>query len=273
MQQRQPDICLISQLCQHEGLYVDITSLIGPIVALSMILGGMLLEGGHMSSVMQVTAAMIVFGGSFGSLMVAYPLPDILHALKSIGVWMKNSHVDPNDILTTILDLAQTARKESILALEKKREGIKYPPLAKAIKLAVDGTDPVMIRDALEIEKAFVMEEAEVAVHFFEDFGAIAPTIGILGAVIGLIHVMNNLDNPDAIGPGIAVAFVATLYGVGSANIFGIPIGKKLKRKMLHDAAAREMVMIGVDGILSGLNPKLIEEKLSIFCPGRAMED
>lgn len=204
--------------------------------------------------------------------MVAYPMADMIFAFKQVGTWLKNPPVDNNEILDTILDLAQTARKESILALEKKRESIKFEPLAKAIKLAVDGTDPAIIRDTIETEAHVVEEEAEVAVKFWEDFGAIAPTIGILGAVLGLIHVMENLDKPEMIGPGIAVAFVATLYGVGSANIFGIPIGKKLKRKAMIDKHARDMVAIGVDGILSGLNPKVIEEKLVVFCHHRKVE-
>lgn len=252
---------------------MDLTSLIGPAFSLGMILLGLLLEGGHISSILQLTAAMIVFGGAFGALMVAYPMPDIIMSFKAVGVWLKNPAANPNEILDTILDLAQTARKESILALEKKRESIKFEPLAKAIKLAVDGTDPAIIRDTLETEAHYVEEEAEVTVKFWEDFGAIAPTIGILGAVLGLIHVMENLDKPDQIGPGIAVAFVATLYGVGSANIFGIPIGKKLKRKAHIDKHARDMVISGVDGILAGLNPKVIEEKLSFYCHGRASGD
>jgi chemotaxis protein MotA len=252
---------------------MDLTSLLGPIVALGMILGGLLMEGGHMASVLQFTAAMIVFGGAFGAIMVGYPLPDIIFAFKSLGTWLKNPTADPDQICADILDLAQTARKESILALEKKRDGIKFEPLAKAIKLAVDGTDPNIIRDTLEVEAHVIMEEQEVGVKFWEDMGAIAPTIGILGAVLGLIHVMENLDKPDKIGPGIAVAFVATLYGVGGANIFFIPIGKKIKRKALIEGHARAMVVIGVEGILSGLNPKVIEEKLAVFCHHRKVED
>ena len=131
--------------------------------------------------------------------------------------------------------------------------------------LAVDGTDPNIIRETLETAQHVVHEEHEVCAKFWEDCGAIAPTIGILGAVLGLIHVMENLDKPEMIGPGIAVAFVATLYGVGSANILFIPFGKKLKRKAQLDGMARQMVIIGVEGILSGLNPKVIQEKLSIF--------
>src|SRR5436309_2248694 len=159
---------------------MDLTSLIGPLMALGMILGGMLIEGGHMGSVMQGTAVMIVMGGAFGAIMVAYPLPDVIGAFKALGVWLKNPPSNPDDILKDIIDLAQTARKESILALEKKRDSIKFEPLAKAIKLAVDGTDPNIIRDTLETEAHVTFEEQEVGVKFWEDMGAIAPTIGIL---------------------------------------------------------------------------------------------
>ena len=252
---------------------MDLTSLIGPILSLGMIIVGLILEGGHLSSIMQMTAALIVLGGAFGAILVAYPLPDVIAAFKAIGIWLKNPSANPDEIMKDVLDLAQTARKESILALEKKREGIKFEPLAKAIKLAVDGTDPNIIRDTLETEAHIVFEEQEITVKFWEDMGAIAPTIGILGAVLGLIHVMENLDKPEMIGPGIAIAFVATLYGVGSANIFFIPMGKKIKRKAMLEGHARAMVVIGVDGILSGLNPKVIEEKLAVFCHGHKSEE
>lgn len=245
---------------------MDLTSLIGPAFALGTILIGMILEGGHLSSVVGAPAAIIVFGGTLGSVLVAYPLKDVIFAFKQLGTFLRNPDVEPNLILNDIIDLALTARKESILALEKKRDTITFPPLAKAIKLAVDGTDPSIIRDTLETEQFVELEEKEVAVKFWEDMGAICPTIGILGAVLGLMHVMENLDKPEMIGPGIATAFIATLYAVGAANIFFIPIGKKLKRKAMIDSHAREMVGIGVEGILSGLNPKVIQEKLSVFC-------
>lgn len=247
---------------------MDLTSLLGPVAAIGFILVGLILEGGHISSVIQATAALIVGGGTIGSLLVAYPLKDVIFAMKEIGTWLKNPSANTEQILADILDLAQTARKESILALEKKRESISFEPLKQAVKLAVDGTDPNIIRDTMETAKEVTIEEQEVAVKFWEDSGAIAPTIGILGAVLGLIHVMENLDKPEMIGPGIAVAFVATLYGVGGANIFCIPIGKKLKRKYILESHAREMVIIGIEGILSGLNPKVIEEKLSVFTHG-----
>ena len=251
---------------------MDITSILGPVVGVGMILLGLILEGGHLSSIMQMTAFFIVIGGTLGAIMVAYPLSDFIGAIKALGVWMKNPSADPEQILADIVDLAQTARKESILALEKKRESIEYEPLALGIRLAVDGTDPNIIRETLETAQGVTMEESTVYVHFWEDWGAIAPTIGILGAVLGLIHVMENLDKPEMIGPGIAVAFTATLYGVGFANLFFIPMGKKIKRKAQLDSQAREMVIIGIEGILSGLNPKVIQEKLKVFTGGRSDE-
>jgi len=252
---------------------MDLTSLLGPLIAIGMILVGLILEGGHLSSVIQVTAAIIVFGGTLGSIMVAYPLGDVIFAVKELGTWLKNPSANMDELLRDIVDLAETARKESLLALESKREAIQFEPLRQAVKLAVDGTDPAIIRDTLELAKDVTFEEQEVAVKFWEDSGAIAPTIGILGAVLGLIHVMENLDKPEMIGPGIAVAFVATLYGVGVSNILFIPMGKKLKRKYILEGHAREVVIIGIEGILSGLNPKVIQEKLSVFAHDTAQSE
>ena len=247
---------------------MDITSIVGPVFAFGCIITGMLMEGGHMSQLWAVTAVLIVFGGTFGALMVAYPLADIISSFKALGIFLKNPPANSAVIMAEILDCATVARKESILALEKKRESLSYQPLQLAIGLAVDGTAPEVIRDTLETAAHIVFEDAEVAVKFWEDFGALSPTVGILGAVLGLQHVMSVLDQPEKIGPGIAVAFVATLYGVAAANIVGIPIGKKLKRKATIDGHARAMVVIGVEGILTGMNPKVIEQKLAIFVHG-----
>ncbi|MFW7379690.1 MAG: motility protein A [Oligoflexus sp.] len=247
---------------------MDLSSLLGPIIAIGMIVGGMIAK--HAADLLPQIAynppsVLIVIGGTFGALMVAYPLTDFINAFKAIGTFMKNPEANREEILEQILDLAQVARKESILALEKKRDSITFQPLRNAVKMAVDGTDPHVLAETLEAEAHFQMEEGEVFVKFWEDFGAIAPTVGILGAVIGLMKVMNVLDQPELIGPGISVAFVATLYGVGLANIFGIPMGKKLKRKLVLQNYAYEMVIVGIDGILTGLNPNLIREKLKIF--------
>lgn len=247
---------------------MDLTSLLGPVVALGMIVAGMFAKGaGDLLGqiINNPPSVLIVIGGTLGALMVAYPLPDFIAAFKSVGNYLKNPDSDREQILAEILDLAAVARKESILALEKKRDSIQFRPLRNAVKMAVDGADPHVLEETLEAEAHFQMEEGEVFVKFWEDFGAISPTIGILGAVIGLMKVMTVLDQPEKIGPGISVAFVATLYGVGFANIWGIPVGKKLKRKLILQNYAYEMVIVGINGILSGLNPKLIEEKLKVY--------
>lgn len=244
---------------------MDITSLIGPIWAIAAILVGLVLEGGHISSIIQFTAFLIVLGGTSGSILVAYPLRDLIGAIKSIGTFLKGQGTTPEELKVEILELANIARAESVLALEKKHDSIDYPVLRIAIRLAVDGTEAHIVRDTLEVGQNLAKEEREVYVHFWEDCGAIAPTIGILGAVLGLIHVMENLDKPELIGPGIAIAFVATLYGVGSSNILFIPMGKKLKRKAGLESILHDMVIVGTEGILTGVNPKVLEEKLNMF--------
>jgi chemotaxis protein MotA len=249
---------------------VDIASILGPIMALGMIVAGMFAKGAGnlLIQLVNVSAFLIVVGGTFGCLMVAYPMKDYIKSFKALGIFLKNGQTDPNALKTEIIEMAQIARKESILALEKRVDTISYTPLKNAIRMAVDGTDPNIVRDSLETEQHHVFEESEVAVKYWEDFGAISPTIGILGAVIGLMKVMTVLDQPEKIGPGIATAFVATIYGVGLANILAIPIGKKLKRKAVLDGHLRSMVIIGVESILSGLNPQVIGKKLDIFTDG-----
>lgn len=246
---------------------MDLSSIIGPIMALGMIAAGMVAKGAGnlIPELVNLASILIVIGGTMGSLLVAYPLPDYIASLKSVKTYLMSNDLNPKELSDQIVDLAQVARKESILALEKKRDTITFGPLRNAIKMAVDGTDPVVLTSTLETAAHHELEESEVAVKFWEDFGAIAPTIGILGAVIGLMKVMTVLDQPEKIGPGIAVAFIATIYGVGTANILGIPMGKKLKRKAILRNYLHDMTIIGIDGILNGLNPKVIEEKLRIF--------
>ncbi len=254
---------------------MDLFSLIGPVFAIGMIILGIILK--HAANLIPELAVSppsvaIVFGGTAGALMIAYPMKDFIGSLKALTIFLKNPAANREEILTQIIDLSQTARKESILALEKKRDSITYGPLRKAVKLAVDGTDPAVLADTLETEAHFQLGEDDGAVEFWEDVGAIAPTVGILGAVVGLMKVMTELDHPDKIGPGIMVAFVATFYGVATASLVGLPIGKKLKRKAVLDHYAFQMVIIGIEGILSGLNPKVIEEKLKVFTGGHDEE-
>jgi chemotaxis protein MotA len=247
---------------------MDIGAVLGPLLAIGCIAAGMAAKGalGLLPEIVaNLPSILIVLGGTFGSLFVGYPIRDFLAGFTDLSKYLSGSKVDTDSLAMEIIDLANVARKESILSLEKKVEAIEFEPLKRAIRLAVDGTELGLIRDAVEHERDFEYEEASVAIKFWEDFGGIAPTIGILGAVIGLMRVMQLLDQPDKIGPGIAVAFIATIWGVGSANIWALPVAKRLKRIAGKDSQARDMVIIGVDGILNGLNPKLISNKLSIY--------
>ena len=244
---------------------MDLNSLLGPVLALGLILIGFGIDGGQLEQMLSLTSFLIVFGGSLGAMMVAYSIPDFLIACRAVGDWLHLPSGEPKVLMNDILDLTQSARKNSLVAMEDQISQIKYQPLRKAVQMAVDGQALESIQKTLETEKRVINQESHVAVQFWDDFGSFSPTIGILGAVLGLIHAMTLLDQPQSMGSSIALAFTATLYGVGAANIIFIPISKKLKRKADCEERAREMVIIGIEGIVNRTNPKVIEEKLSVY--------
>jgi len=241
---------------------MDITTLAGLVIALVAILAGQALEGGHVGSILQLTAALIVFGGTLGAVMVATPMADFLRGAKMAKLAFTQTKDDAAAIVQEIVELAGIARRDGVLALEAKLSGITDPFLRKAVQYLVDGVDGEVARDALEAEIDGAFEEGTAGAKVWESAGGYAPTVGILGAVLGLIHVMENLDDPSKLGPGIAVAFVATVYGVGSSNIVFLPIAAKLKRKMALERDRRMLVTEGVLAIQDGLNPRVLEERL-----------
>lgn len=244
---------------------LDLSTPLGLVVALGLILLGNSIEGGHVSAIFQPTAAMIVFGGTIGAVLVTYPLPVFMSGLKAVSHLIGNPGGDPRALLAEISRYAQKARKEGIISLEKEVQNASDPFLKRALMMAVDGVDSKTIQESLELELTQMDEHGELAAKVYESAGGYSPTIGILGAVLGLIHVMSNLSDVAKVGEGIAVAFVATIYGVGSANILFLPAAGKLKLKHKEQMALREMMMYGALGIQEGQNPKLIEEKLSAF--------
>ncbi len=244
---------------------MDLNSLLGPVLALGLILIGFGMDGGQLDQMVSATSFLIVFGGSLGAMMVAYSMPDFILSFRAVGDWLRLPAGEPKLLLSSILDLSQAARKTSLIALEDQVQGIKYLPLQKAVRMAIDGQELEAIQKNLEAEKRIAIQESNVAVQFWDDFGSFTPTIGILGAVLGLIHAMTMLDQPQSMGSSIALAFTATLYGVGAANLIFIPISKKLRRKSECEERAREMVIVGIEGIVNRTNPKLIEEKLTMY--------
>jgi chemotaxis protein MotA len=245
---------------------MDFASILGTILGISAVVGGQILEGGHVSQIMQGTAALIVVGGTLGAMLVSYPQEDIIRAIKLIPVIYSKVDLDVRPIIEEIVRIATVARKEGVLAVEGQRDSIKNPLFKKSIKFVVDGFEPNTVKEIIDTEIQLAFEEEEAAGKVFEGAGGYAPTIGIIGAVLGLIHVMSLMSsNPDGIGEGIAVAFVATVYGVGIANLLLIPWGTKLKRKAAQRMLAKEVVKLGVIGIQEGLNPHFLKEKLEVF--------
>jgi len=246
---------------------MDIATILGMVIALSSILGGQVLEGGHVNSILQLTAFIIVIGGTVGAICVQTPLPVILKAASALSLAFSGTHIDNKGNIKLIIDLANVSRKQGLLALEGKLKDIKDAFMKKGIQLIVDGTEPKTVHEILEIEVEHHEEQAVIAAKVWEAAGGYAPTIGILGAVLGLIHVMENLADPSKLGSGIAVAFVATIYGVGAANLFFLPLANKIKLKLKEETGARNLIIMGLVGLAQGENPRLLQEKLEAFLP------
>lgn len=244
---------------------MDILTIVGLVLGFASIIGGQVLEGGTLHSIMQFTAAIIVLGGTIGAVLVNYSMPTFLLALKNVRKTLFNSKDDPKAVIKEIAELAGIARKDGLLALEARIKAINDPFLKKGLQLIVDGTEPKLTREILEIDVAYSEEYNSSSAKVFESAGGYAPTIGILGAVLGLIHVMENLAEPDKLGGGIAVAFVATVYGVGSANLLWLPLAGKMKSKIREEVIVKEMIIEGLISISEGENPRRVEEKLGGF--------
>jgi len=244
---------------------MDTSSLVGILLALAGIVAGLLLEGGHIGQVLQPTAAMIVFGGTIGAVMLQYPLSVVgAAAVRLLRVFLHRGNAGEATV-RQLIHFANKARRSGIVSLDQDLQSIDDPFLKQAIMLAVDGTEPAELRKIMElqIDNHFELEEKLPAV--FESAGGFSPTIGIIGAVMGLIQVMQHLDHMDEVGRGIAVAFVATIYGVAAANIFFLPVAGKLRHRIREEQVLKEMTLEGVISILEGMNPRMIEVKLESF--------
>jgi len=244
---------------------LDKASFVGIAVALGGILAGLLLEGGNLGQILQPTAAMIVFGGTLGAVMLQFPLATILFAFRQLSSVFITPQRDPHAMIRQLVQYAQKARREGIVSLDKELANIEDHFLRKSLMLAVDGTEPQELRKMMEVDLDNQAEYEEQVPQVFESAGGFAPTVGILGAVIGLIQVMQHLDKIDEVGRGIAVAFVATIYGVGSANLLYLPITGKMKLRIRDEQILREMTVEGVVSILEGMNPHMLETKLQGF--------
>ena len=244
---------------------VDKATIAGITLSFGGIATGLLLEGGKFSQVLQPTAAIIVFGGTIGAILLQFPLKTVFAAVGELRIVLFEPRSRASDEIGRLTKLAQKARRDGIISLDSELPTIADPFLRRALMLAVDGTESTELRSIMQLELDASEEADDELPRVYEAAGGFAPTIGIIGAVLGLIQVMQHLDRIDEVGRGIAVAFVATIYGVGFANLIALPIAGKLRHRLRFQQVLRELTLEGVVSILEGINPRILEAKLNGF--------
>lgn len=251
---------------------MDFIAVIGFLGAVAALVGGFLWEGGHAGALFQPSAALIVFGGTIGATALSFTWHDLITAPKLFTVAFFRSPREPGEIIDLIVALADEARREGLLYLENRLGELNDEFLRKGIQLVVDGTDPELVRNILEAEVYSLQERHQVGAGIFEAAGGYAPTMGIIGTVMGLVHVLGSIQSPQSLGPAIAVSFMATLYGVGSANVFWLPIAAKLTNLSKKELLIRQLMLEGIVSLQAGYNPILIRERLTSFLRPEARE-
>ncbi|MEI7430303.1 MAG: flagellar motor protein [Betaproteobacteria bacterium] len=241
---------------------MDKISVLGLLIGIIAIIGGQIMEGGHIGSLSQPTALLIVLGGTMGAVMLQSPYATFVRGLRMVSwVWYPPV-VDNLNLIKQVSNWSHISRREGLLALENVMGQLKDDFARKGLQLLVDGAEPERLREVMEVEINTYEDEMKLSARIWEAAGGYSPTIGILGAVLGLIHVMENLSDPSKLGSGIAVAFVATIYGVGLANLVFLPMANKLKAHINRLIVQREMIVDGLVGIANGDNPRIIESRL-----------
>jgi chemotaxis protein MotA len=241
---------------------VDLATLIGIVVAFTAIMVSTVMEGGNPASIIAPPALLLVFVGTFGVAMACGTMADMTTSLKAVKNALLTKAHTADGTIGAVMELAERARREGLLSLEEAVKTVNDPFLKKGIEMAVDGTDPDELREILDAEITAVRQRGKSSSQLFESMGGFAPTLGIIGTVLGLVHVLENLSQPDKLGHLIAGAFLATLWGVMSANVFWLPIASKLKRITEIQCHHMEIVLEGVLSVQAGSNPRIIEQKL-----------
>jgi chemotaxis protein MotA len=242
---------------------MDKSSIGGVFLAVAGIVAGLLIEGGNLGQILQPTAALIVFGGTMGAVLLQFPLSTVLAAFRNLGHIFAAPKKHNNELIRQLVSFAIKARRSGVVSLDSDLPSIEDSFLRQSLMLAVDGTEPNELRKIMRVSLDSTAESEERLPAVFESAGGFSPTLGILGAVLGLIQVMQHLDNIQEVGRGIAVAFVATIYGVGIANLFFLPLAGKMRIRIHEQHQCREMILEGVASILEGINPRMLEVKLS----------
>ena len=244
---------------------MDISSLLGILIGFVAIIAAFTFESGSLATILQPSAALVVVGGTLGAVMLNFPLKTVLAAFRNINKAFLDEAEDMAEVLGQVIELAYMARQEGLLSLQNVLPKIQHRFLKRGLMLALDITNPQLLHDILTTEINLEEEQSLITARVFEAIGGFSPTFGIIGAVLGLIQVMGNLQDPSKLGHGIASAFVSTIYGVGLANLVFLPIAGKLKMKVRDEIILKEMILQGLIAIHLGENPAIIEEKLLTF--------
>jgi chemotaxis protein MotA len=244
---------------------MDIIALLGLIIGVGAIIAGNIAEGGTTGHLAQLAAAIIVFGGTAGATILSYPLKDLISAFSALKLVFSKNNTDPAAIIEDSVSILVQARRTGLVALQPQITQITNAFLRRGIMLVVDGVPPKIIREVMDQEITSYEARMKRAARVFESAGGFAPTIGIMGAVLGLIQVMSNVADPSRIGVGISVAFVATIYGVGSANLVFLPFSKRITNRLSEQVFLMELAVEGVLGVESGMNPYFLRAKLNAF--------
>lgn len=251
---------------------MDIMAVGGLVIALCSLIVGFLSEGGHVDALVAPSAALIVFGGTIGATIISFSIKEVKTVPALLKIIFLNKLPEPKETIELIVVMAEEARREGLLYLENRLNDVADPFLRKGVQLVVDGTDPEVVKAILEVEVYSQQERHNTGANIFETAGGYAPTMGIIGTVMGLVHVLGNVDSPEGLGPAIAMAFMATLYGVGSANVIWFPLGAKLQNLSKKELLQREIMLEGIISLQAGYNPVLIRERLTAFLMPAARE-
>jgi chemotaxis protein MotA len=241
---------------------VDPAAIIGVVLGFVAVFGTQILEGGSPASILLIPPLFLIFVGSAGASLASSTLPGMMSGIKWLVYAMTAKKSDPEAVVEPLVKLAERARREGLLALESEMDTVDDPFMRKGLQMAVDGTDPDDLYEILSAEVRAKKASAKVGASFWTDAGGYSPTIGIIGTVVGLVHVLENLSDPSKLGHLIAGAFVATLWGVMSANIMFLPFGKRINAIAAGEAARMELVIEGVLAIQAGANPRVVATKL-----------
>ncbi len=251
---------------------MDITTLLGILLGFGAMIASVFIEGGELTALINISGAVIVFGGTLGATLTSHPMRTVKKLPKLIALAFKGQPDKPEELIDFFVDLASQARREGLLSLEERAQSIEDPFLKKGIMLVVDGVDPKMVREILHAEKNSMIHRHQEGYSMLEAMGGFAPTMGIIGTVMGLVHVLSSLEDPSQLGAAIAVAFIATLYGVMSANLVWLPLASKLKKRSEAEVFTREVMMEGILAIQAGHSPQIVGEHIRAFIEPKLRE-